>query len=100
MMKTVLLIVLIISLLASGKADAERERERLLWVGATQTNTCFDFVFLCAKKEVGVRAVPVFFLFDHWQMLTLLVLKQLDTQLPEQFTEDLFPLSSWDLCTH
>lgn len=100
MMKTVILIVLIISLLASGKADAESERERLLCVSATQTNTCFGFVFLCAKKEAAVRAAPVFFLFDHWQMVTLLVLKQLHTQLPEQFSEGFFPLSSWDLCSH
>lgn len=46
-----------------------------------QTNKCFGFAFLCAKKEVAVRAVLYFFLFDHWQMVTLVVLKQLDTQL-------------------
>lgn len=54
----------------------QREREKgFLWVGATQTNPCCGFVFLCAKKEAAVSAVPVSFLFDHWQMVTLLVLK-------------------------
>lgn len=61
----------------------QRGREKgCLWVGDIQTNTRFGFVFLCAKKEVADGAVPAFFLFDHWQMVTLLVLKQLDTKLP------------------